>query len=221
MRLIVALVLSAFLASCSDKTPQAQPAGKAAAGSASSARLSAASSTPAVGQAEAYRIGLSSFEIPFTEFLAHFKYDATDIADGSVSVSQAKKTLFSLSDKNNLQDKRVRMIEIYSPDIQTENGIHVGMSINDLMQKFPDLPLDYWEVGSEECFYIPLGNVQTQTKGSQPVEIVAFVSSNNGKELATKGLKALSKSKESSGPWPYPTKEFSKEGSISRILILE
>ena len=211
MKPIALLAIAISLASCSDKTttPSPNQTGQINSPPQTSSQTSAKSS--------AYRIGPHSLEISFDEFMSHFTYDSTEVIEGMLWVKKGEQTLFGLSDKNDLQEKKVRMIELYSPDIQTESGVHVGMTIKQLQQLFPDIELDYYEESNEEAFLIPLSGTQLPPKQGDDVYVAAFVESKVNKELTKHPLKDL----KNGDPWPYPTKDYSTEGSISRILLFK
>ncbi len=220
MKHISILIAAVLLASCSTHKPPTAPLATPAA--TPGATPAAAPPTPATttanpprgmhprqaAAATADRIGADSFDIPFSELLSHFDHDATRESDGYLWVMKAGKPLFGMSDKNDLQDRKVRLIYLISPDIQVGNGVHAGMPIEALLQKYPNLELDIG-YNDDEMFSLP-----GASSAGKNLIILAIVRSKDGGRLASDDP-----ARRAPGEVPYPTRHFSTAGRIDHFLI--
>ncbi len=149
-------------------------------------------------------LGVSSLGMSFDDLLSHFSYDATNEVDGYFWVSKKGEPLFGLSDKNDLTDKTVWMISIASPDITTDGGVHVGMTIQELLKKYPNISLSFDQ--DEQDIFAP-DELQHGTSNNPDARIFFYVKSNDGTSLSHVS------------PDKYPTKDFSTNGVVSHILV--
>jgi hypothetical protein len=152
------------------------------------------------------QIGVADLGISFNEILSRFEYDSTQESDGYLMVQRKGKTIFSLNDKNNLSDKIVRQIIIASPTIGVDGDIHVGMSVEELLKRFPNLSLELDYEADSEYFAPP--SLEQGTLKYPDARIFFHVAASNGGHL--------SRDKEGQ----YPTKRFSTKGHIRYIHIL-
>ncbi len=216
MKHITLLIAALLLAACSTHKPPTAPlaAAPAAAPAVPAPAATTAAAIPPRGAdarhaaaRAADRIGADSFDIPFSELLNRFPHDATAESDGYVWVLKGGKALFGMSDKNDLQDRKVKLIYLISPDIQVGNGVHAGMSIKALLQKYPNLELDIG-YNDDEMFSLPA----TGGAGENMI-VLAIVRSKDGSRLASDDPARAA------GDLPYPTRHFSTAGHIDHILI--
>lgn len=197
--------LAALLASCSTNTPPAKPQHPPATPPRAVHTHAAHAHSPPVRQpvaASRKEIRPDVFGMPFDTLLKQFAHDATKKNDGYLWALKDGKTLFGLSDKNNLHDRKVRLIYLVSPEIQVD-GIHAGMSISALLDKYPGLRLNIG-YGDKEMFTLPAG--------TRKMTVLAVVRSDKGGKLAFGG-------ETGTGKLPYPTRQFSTAGHIDHILI--
>ncbi|OIQ94448.1 hypothetical protein GALL_235960 [mine drainage metagenome] len=156
---------------------------------------------------EKYNIGVASLGLSFTELLSHFNYDATEENSGYLMVFRNGEPIFSLNDKNDLQDKVARNIVITSPNISTDGDVHVGLPVNELLRKFPNLSIEMDLEDHEEYFAPP--ELEKGTRKFPDARILLYVTSRDGKYLSF----------DSQGT--YPTKKFSSDGVISSIRVFK
>ncbi len=200
MKRITLLIAAALLSACSAGRPPATAAPAASPPGGAHARHAAAKT--------ARRIGADSFDIPFSELLSRFAHDSTTESDGYVWVQKGGKPLFGMSDKNDLQDRKVRLIYLISTDIQVGNDVHAGMSIDALLQIYPNLELDIG-YNNDEVFSLPVPG-----GGGKNISILAVVRSKDGSRLASNDPE-----RRAAGHLPYPTRHFSTAGHIDHLLI--
>lgn len=194
--LIIATVL--LLAACSGKETPPDGSQHADAGRASAV---AATAIPPARRQNHY-LGVGSLGIPFKELLSHFDYDSTKEQDGYLWVYKNGEVLFGLSDKNDLHDQVAWMIFILSPSIVTDGDVHVGMPVPQLLKIFPGMSLDMTEEDGEAFSPSGFGT-------SAPADASAFF------VVAKKDGSSLSQA----NPVTYPTKEFSTDGVVRKIVV--
>ena len=158
-------------------------------------------------QKKQYNIGVASLGLPFTELLSHFNYDATEVNSGYLMVLSNGEPIFSLNDKNDLQDKIARNIVITSPNISTDGNVHVGMPVDELLKRFPNLSIEMDLEDNQEYFAPP--ELEKGTQKFPDARILLYVTSRDGKYLSI----------DSQGT--YPTKKFSSDGVISAIRVFK
>lgn len=153
-----------------------------------------------------HSIGIADIGTSFDELVSHFDCDSTEETDGYLMVLLNGQTIFSLNDKNDLQDKIVRNVVISSPTISTDGGIHVGMSVKELQRRFPNLELFVDYEDNVEYFAPP--SLEKGTAKNQDAEVWIYVTTNSDGIL----------SQDSQGK--YPTRHFSSEGTVRYIRVL-
>lgn len=154
----------------------------------------------------AFGIGKARLGMPFAEFLKHIKYDSLLKTDYLI-VFHNGKMILKLSDKNNLRDRIVRMIDIYSKDLTTTGGIRVGMPVDKLLKKFPDMEL-HTLAGENLGEYFTPQSLQTfKANGDYDICTLVYVEGDKQKRLAD------------NPNGRYPTKKFSVDGQISFTSI--
>lgn len=151
-------------------------------------------------------IGVADLGTSFNEILSRFEYDSTQESDGYLMVLRKGKVIFSLNDKNDLHDRIVRQIIIASPTIGVDGDIHVGMSVEELLKRFPNLSLDLDYEADSEYFAPP--SLEQGTLKYPDARIFFHVAASNDGHL----------SRDEKGK--YPTKLFSTKGRIRYIHIL-
>lgn len=151
-----------------------------------------------------YHLGVSSLGMTFKELLSHFDYDSTDEDEGVFWVSKNGGPLFGLNDKNGLHDKVAWSIDIISPGITTDGDVHVGMSVKELLRKFPNLSLN---IDEDNLEYFAPPTLENGTKNNPDAKILIYVSKDNNLSLAN------------INPGKYPTKKFSHDGLVKHILV--
>ena len=144
----------------------------------------------------------------FNQFLEHIAYDDIQKVEGCCWAIKIKdELLLVLYDKKGLSDLIVRNFEIYSPKIILNNKIHTGMTIDSLLDLFPDIELLVDEDDDKMEYFSPPALITYKTDGSLDTIVAIEVESETGKPLSTNGN--------------YPTLQFEKKGYISKISVFK
>lgn len=207
MRLLTLIVLIYFLCACSEKEHSAIDSKQAESAAAQTSSQVAERKALNITQSPKDHIDVSLLGMSFSDFLNHFDYDRTEVFEGMLYAYKNEKPIFALSDKNDLRDKVVWQVEIFSPNLISEKGIHVGMPITELLKDFPGLELLMSHEDDTE-FFEPAELQKLNTKFPS-VAILINVGSTNGTPLGTGNL------------WEYPTKQYKTDGVISSIYIVK
>ena len=100
-----------------------------------------------------YGIGKAQLGMSFSEFLKYINYDSIKKEEDCCwEVYKKGVLILSLHDKNFLKDHVVRMINIYSPELVTTEGIYVGMPVTELLKRYPNTQLERGEDDIGEYF---------------------------------------------------------------------
>ncbi len=103
-------------------------------------------------------------------------------------------------------DLIVRSIDILSPSIITTHGLHVGMSVEEFLKKYPNAKLGM--SAESETEYLSADELQTYNPDGIYDSCMVFdVKSNDKKFLGTGNL------------FDYPTSNYRKDGYIDSISI--
>ncbi len=156
-----------------------------------------------------YGIGNARLGMSFNEFLKNIDHDTIKkYNDGQArwEIFKSGKRILVLYDKNDLKDLVVRLIDIYSPELITTDGVHVGMTVDDLLKKYPDTKLDSDLELRAEFFAPQQIQVRTNT-GETVIGVYLFVTGKDKKPLGIDNN--------------YPADKFSREGTISMINIIK
>lgn len=110
--------------------------------------------------------------------------------------------------------KVVRWLEISSPLFRSENGLHVGMSVVEVIKLLPDAPLHLSALDLASEYFAPEAFQSCTEKGRPRTIFLLYVSSPKqlGREYTRKSLKCSS---------AESTHTFSHEGHISKIRIYD
>lgn len=207
MKHIAILIAAILLASCSTTELPAVDTKTSATASADTISPPGGVHAQHTAARSANRIDADSFGIPFRELLSRFAHDSTKESSGYVWALKAGKPLLGMSDKNDLRDKKVRLIYLVSPDIQVGNGVHAGMTIKALLQKYPGLELDIG-YNNDEIF-----SISVIAGPGKEMDVLAVVHSEDGSRLASHDAA------HDAGRSLYPTRRFSTAGHIDHLLI--
>ena len=150
------------------------------------------------------KIDSSLLGMSFDEFVSHIDHDRTEEDNGWLTLYKGDNPIVALSDKNDLQDRVVRMIEIYSPSLPTSHNIRVGTSVSAIKSKFPNVRLKFDDLLGEEHF---APEELQKSSGGSPELVFLNVSSDDGRPLNNRQS--------------YPTKDFRLAGKVSSILIFK
>ena len=115
-------------------------------------------------------IGPAKLGMTFDEFLKYFKYDKIETNEyNMVVVYRNGNRILTLSDKNDGKTKIVKDFSVLYPKFKMSNGVHVGMTINELVNIYPKI-----EVKFEEDDYFAPFEMQT-SKPDQSMDIVFLI----------------------------------------------
>jgi hypothetical protein len=207
MRLLTLIVLIYLLCACSENEHSAIASKQAESDAAKVSSQVAKAKALNITQFSKVHIGVSLLGLSFSEFLSHFDYDRAEVFEGQLYAYKNGKLILALSDKNELKDKVVWQVEVFSPNLISEKGIHVGMPITELVKEFRSLELQMSHEDNSE-FFEP-AELQELKKEFPDAAILINVGSKNGTPLGSGNL------------WEYPTKQFKTEGVISSIYIFK
>lgn len=129
--------------------------------------------------------GHSSLGISFDDFLKRVPaYDQLEEDRGTVRLYVRGEWLLSFSDKG-LNDRIVRMLDVFSPSVPVKGGIVVGMSVSDVVKLFPGIPLSIDTGEGDGEYFVPPSLQKMSPEGSPDIVTLLFVSSNDGRPLGT------------------------------------
>lgn len=144
----------------------------------------------------------------FNQFLGHIAYDEIQEIEGCCwGIKRQGELLIVLYDKKELSDLIVRNFEIFSPTITLNKKIHTGMSVDHLLQFFPNIELMIDENDYKTEYFSPPALMTYQPDGSLDTVVAFEVESETGKPLS------MDKN--------YPTRRFSRKGYISKISVFK
>lgn len=146
--------------------------------------------------------------IAFNQFLEHIAYDDIQKVEGCCwGIKLNDELLLVLYDKKGLSDLIVRNFEIYSPKITLNKKIRASMTIDSLLELFPDIELLIDEDDDKMEYFSPPALTTYKPDGSLDTIVAIEVESETGKPLSINEN--------------YPTRQFTKEGYISRISVFK
>lgn len=146
--------------------------------------------------------------IDFDQFLEHIAYDEIQKVEGCCwGIKIKDELLLVLSDKKGLSDLIVRNFEIYSPKITLNNRIRTGMTIDSLLELFPDIELLIDEDDDKMEYFSPPVLITYKPDGGLDTIVAIEVESETGKPLSINEN--------------YPTRQFRKKGYISKISVFK
>jgi hypothetical protein len=150
-------------------------------------------------------IGTADLGTTFSQFLKKIQYDRINKTADGWEIYKGGKSIMYIHDKGK-GDLIVRGINIISPSIITRNGLHVGMSVEEFLKKYPNTELEMSAESDMECF--SPDELQTySTDGKYDSCTVLYVKSNDKKFLGTGKF------------FDYPTANYRKNGYIDFISI--
>jgi hypothetical protein len=148
-------------------------------------------------------IGHTSLDISFNAFLKNWiNYDIVEQESGAVSIYKNGKLLLLISDKGN-NDKIVRMVHVFSPDIRTTGGIFVGMPVLDVIKIFPGLTLENFTSDGEDEYFAPPPLQKMAPDGSYDIVTLVHVNALTGEDDH------------------FPTSNFRTDGAVTSISIFK
>ena len=165
--------------------------------------------TPSPGPAPVpSNVETSFLGIDFNQFLEHIAYDDIQKVDGCCwGIKIKDELLLVLYDKKGLSDLIVRNFEIYSPQITLNRRIRTGMTIDSLLELFPDIELFIDEDDDKMEYFSPPALITYKPDGSLDTIVAIEVESETGKPLSIHE--------------DYPTRQFRKKGYISKISVFK
>ncbi|OYY94186.1 MAG: hypothetical protein B7Y41_07620 [Hydrogenophilales bacterium 28-61-23] len=98
-------------------------------------------------------IDYTFLDISFKEFLNRVSHDKVVVEDGCCWLIYSKGIhIMTIGDKNSLNDKIVKSIDIYSPTYNVLRHTRVGMSAAEIIKTYPNSVLDYDDEDGYEYF---------------------------------------------------------------------
>jgi len=150
-------------------------------------------------------IGTADLGTTFSQFLKKIQYNRIDKTADGWEIFKDGKAIMYIHDKGK-GDLIVRSINIISPSIITTNGLHVGMSVEEFLKKYPNAELEMSQETGAECFspdklqmFSPDGKYDSCT--------VLYVESKDKKVFGTGNI------------YHHPTANYRKNGYIGLISI--
>jgi hypothetical protein len=145
--------------------------------------------------------------ISFDEFLSRINHDKIVEDSGVMRVYRKGKHLLSFSDKNWLEDKIVHLVAIFSPDFKIMSGIYVGMPVQEVMNLFPDVQLEFDYAEGDSEYFAPILLQKKALDGHSGIVTLLHVSSEDGSFLGS--------GKDSD----YPLSKFRTDGVVTSLSI--
>ena len=146
--------------------------------------------------------------LDFKTFIARITHDEIQkVEDCCWGIKRQGELLVVLYDKKNLTDYQVRHFEIISPLITFNDELRVGMTIDDLLTLYPDIELRIDEDDYKTEYFLTPSLLTYKPNGSLDTVITFEAQSEKGKPLSSKQI--------------YPTREFSRNGFISKIAVFK
>jgi hypothetical protein len=150
-------------------------------------------------------IGTADLGTTFSQFLKKIQYDRINKTANGWQIYRDGKSIMYIHDKGK-GDLIVRSINIVSSSIITTNGLHVGMSVEEVLEKYPNAELEMSEETEGE-YFSPDELQRFGIDGKYDSCTVLYVESNDRKFLGTGNI------------CDYPTANYRKNGYVDLISI--